>query len=63
MFYLVHAIAYMQGKKTYTVAALTVLFGVLGWVLGFMPKEQAVEVILGGLGLGSLRNAIPPKES
>ncbi len=58
MKYLTQVLAFLQGKKSYLVSGATVLFGLLGLVLGFMPQDQAIAVILGGLGLGSLRASI-----
>ena len=48
----------MNGKKTYIVAALTVGFGLLGWVLGAMEPAEAIQTILGGLAIAGLRHGV-----
>lgn len=48
----------LQGKKSYIVAAATVLYGVLGLVLGHLTPDQAMQLILGGSGLAALRAGI-----
>ena len=49
------------GKKSYAIAALTVVFGVLGWVLGLLEPKDAVQTILGGLAVAGLRHGIASK--
>ena len=48
----------MKGSKTYAVAGATIVYAVLGAILGYIQWPQAVTYILGALGLGALRNAI-----
>lgn len=48
----------LKGYKTYIVAAALVIFGITGVVTGQLTTEQAITIILNGLGLGALRNAI-----
>lgn len=48
----------LEGKKTYLVATLIVISGVLSYVTGEMTLEQAILAVLNGLGLGSLRAGI-----
>ena len=45
------------GKKTYVVAALMVVFGVAGLILGQLEPEIGVGFILNGLGFFGLRHA------
>jgi hypothetical protein len=54
------AIAYLKGKKTYFMSALSVAFGIMGGYTGWLDKPTAVEFIVAGLGLASLRNGINP---
>lgn len=48
-------IGWFDGKKTYILGALTVIYGVLGLSLGHLDQNQAVQFILTGLGMISLR--------
>ena len=48
----------IDGKKTYIVGGLTVLWGILGLALGQMDYGQAVPIILAGLGVFGFRSAI-----
>lgn len=48
----------LQGYKTHIIGGLTVVFGVIGLVLGHLEPTQAVEFILGGLGLSALRAGV-----
>lgn len=53
----------LSGYKTYIIAAIVVacalVEGVLGWdIPGFDIGDDWVAVVLGGLGLGSLRASI-----
>ena len=43
------------GKRSYIVSGATVLFAVLGVVLGYMEPARALEMILMALGLASIR--------
>lgn len=49
----------LSGKKTYGIAVLTVLYAVAGWILGYVEPLTAVNLILGALGIGALRNGLP----
>jgi len=48
----------IDGNKTYIVGGLTVVWGILGLLLGQMETEQAIPVILAGLGVFGFRSAI-----
>lgn len=48
----------LNGYKTYILAALAVVYGVLGFVMGWIPNDQALQVIWIGLTAAGLRNAI-----
>lgn len=52
---------FLEGKKTYLVAGATVLYALLGVLLGFMDQMQATELVLAALGLSSLRSGIANK--
>lgn len=52
---------WINGHKTYIIAAVTVLFALASWWNGSMTYDQAIALALGGAGLGALRNALPPK--
>lgn len=47
-----------SGYKTYVVAIATLLFAVTGVLLGKLEFKDAVELVLGALGLASLRHSI-----
>jgi hypothetical protein len=47
--------AFLDGKKTYIVAIIT---GVLGIVSAYHPIPEVVWTILGAIGLGTIRSAI-----
>ena len=48
----------LDGKKTYVVAIALVVFAVSGVISGNMTSEQAITLVLNGLGLGSLRASV-----
>lgn len=57
----------LQGKKTYVIAAMVVLIGIVEGFLGFdIPGvevgEDALAFILNGLGLGTLRAGVSKLE-
>jgi len=47
-----------RGRKTYVTALGAVLFAVLGLVYGYLPTQEAIEIILAALGAAGLRHAI-----
>lgn len=51
----------LEGKKTYLIAAATILYGALGLALGHLNVDQAAELILGGSGLAALRAGLAKK--
>ena len=48
----------LEGKKTYIIAALLVLYAIAGVITSQLTPEAAVFIVLNGLGLGTVRNAI-----
>ena len=51
----------VNGKKTYLLAALSILWGLTGLLTGWLPQEEALQCILTGLTAFSLRSAIAKK--
>lgn len=49
---------FLQGKKTYIVAVATVVFAVAGVIVGQLSIKEAIELVLGGGALASLRKAL-----
>jgi len=49
----------LRGRKTYLLAAVTVLYAVSGLILGQIEQEKAIELILGALTVSALRNGMP----
>ena len=47
-----------DGKKTYIVGTLMIVYALLGLALGDMESARVVELVLGGLGLFGLRHGI-----
>lgn len=48
----------LAGYKTYIVAAVFVLFGVMGYYLGEFNAEAAALFVLNGLGFSALRAGV-----
>lgn len=51
-------IAELQGKKTYIVALALIAYAIFGVYTGQLSQDQAVQVVLNGLGLSALRASI-----
>ena len=49
---------FLQGKLTYLVAAITVLWAVVGFFLGQLDGQTTATMILAGLGTFGVRRAI-----
>ncbi len=49
---------FLSGKKTYIVAVALVIYAVAGVYTGQLSQDAAIQLVLNGLGLGALRNAI-----
>jgi hypothetical protein len=49
---------FLDGKKTYIVAALLIVFAVTGVLTGNLTADEAFVLVLNGLGLGALRSGI-----
>lgn len=47
----------LKGKLTYILAALAVLGGAAGWLLGYIETEQAVAMMWAGLTAFGIRRA------
>ena len=52
----------LNGNKTYTVGVLTILFGVLGLVLGEFDLVQAGGFVSAGLAMLGFRSALKKRE-
>ena len=48
----------INGKKTYISAGLLVLFAIIGLVLGRLPEQEAIKLIIEAMGLASIRHGI-----
>ena len=48
----------LNGKKTYVVAIVTVIYAVCGILLGDMPSQEALMMIGGALGLTTIGHKI-----
>lgn len=48
----------LSGKKTYLVSFALVVFAVTGVITGNLTSDQAVALVLNGLGLGALRAGV-----
>jgi hypothetical protein len=56
---------FLAGYRTYVLGAIVAIQAVAGWALGDMSLSQLLDQlpeIAGGLGLMSLRAAVPAKE-
>ena len=49
---------FFEGKKTYIIAAILVLFGLIGVYKGEITAMNAARTILEGLGLATLRMSV-----
>ncbi len=47
-----------DGYKTYIVAGATILYAVCGVIIGKVPLDVAIPLILGALGFGGLRHGL-----
>ena len=52
---------YLTGKKTHIVAGATVLYAILGVVLGYVDQETAIQLISMALGFSALRAGVANK--
>ena len=50
--------SWLEGKKTYIVALVTIVYAVTGLIIGQVTQEAAIALILGSLGVSALRNAV-----
>jgi len=48
----------LKGKKSYLVAAVAVVYAVSALLYGAIDAETAMQIVINGLGLATLRNAI-----
>jgi hypothetical protein len=53
----------LAGKKTYIVAAATILYAALGYYTGNLDFNQAVNAALNAAGLAALRAGVARKEA
>lgn len=49
---------FLKGKKTYFVAALTIIYAATALVLGKIDGNTAVELVSGALAFAAIRNGI-----
>ena len=49
---------FFEGKKTYITTIAAICYALGGWVAGYLEPVLAIGIILGALGLGSIRAAI-----
>lgn len=55
------SISFLQGKKTYLVALVAIIYAVSAYFTGHIGFENATQLVLGALGIGALRNGISGK--
>lgn len=48
----------LQGRKTYVVALALIAYAVFGVYTGQLSQDQAITLVLNGLGLGALRAGV-----
>ncbi len=48
----------ISGKKTYLVVGGAIIYAVLGWYIGDLSSQEAVKLVMGFLGLGTLRAGV-----
>jgi len=48
----------LEGYKTYITSGATIGFAVLGWILGYLEPDRAIELIFIGLGMVGIRHGI-----
>jgi hypothetical protein len=52
-------LSFLKGKRSYIVAALTIVYAASGYLTGNIDFNTAVLTILGGSGLAALRASNP----
>jgi len=48
----------MNGKKTYLVAGVAILYAISGFFFGALDANAAVQIVIAALGLGTVRHGI-----
>ena len=48
----------LDGKKTYILAGVTILYAIFAFLTGNIDGNNAVELIMGALGGAALRNGL-----
>lgn len=48
----------LKGKLTYTLAIIAILWGIIGWIFGWLEPERALEIIWVGLAVFGVRRSI-----
>lgn len=51
---------FLDGKKTYIVVIVTLVYAVTSLMLGYIDQQAAIQMILAALGLGGLRSGQTP---
>lgn len=49
---------FLKGKKTYIISILAVVYAVSGYILGYIELQNAIQLIIGSLGISALRHGI-----
>lgn len=50
--------AFLEGKKTFIIAGLTLVYAIIGVILGHIDVNTAIQLVLASGALVSLRSAI-----
>ena len=53
----------MNGKKSYLVAAVAILYAISGFFFGALDANAAVQIVIAALGLSSVRHGISKVET
>lgn len=48
----------INGKKTYIVVVITIVYALSGVALGHIDPQAAIQLVLGSLGVAGIRDAI-----
>jgi len=51
-------LAWLDGKKTYTVCLAALVYALSGWWGGFLDGKTAADIVLFALGAGGFRSAM-----
>ena len=48
-----------KGKLSYTLSAIAIIWGIIGWICGWLEAETAITIIYTGLAIFGIRRALP----